>query len=74
MEGFKLSQEITDNLEVDTQIWLADYLQSIYWEKERQLNLIENLEKVKYSLKRYVQPRLVWDCFFLSENKSINLG
>ncbi len=74
MEGFKLSQEITNNLEVDTQIWLADYLQYIYWEKERQLNLIENLEKVKKALNRYVQPRLVWDCFFLSENESINLG
>lgn len=74
IEGFKLSQEITTNLEVDTQMWLADYLQSVYWEKKRQSSSIENLEKVKKALKRYVQPRLVWDCFFLSENKSINLG
>lgn len=74
IEGFKLSQEITTNLEVDTQMWLADYLQSVYWEKKRQSSSIENLEKVKKALKRYIQPRLVWDCFFLSENKSINLG
>ncbi len=75
--GFTLSQEITNNLEVDTQIWLADYLQSCYWEKKSDLSnstIIENLEKVKRALKRYVQPRLVWDCFFLSENKSVNLG
>jgi len=65
IEGLVLAKEITKNLELDTQLWLADYLQYFYWEKERKSELIISLEKVKKLLFRYVQPRLVWDCFFL---------
>lgn len=65
IEGLKLAKEITNNLELDIQLWLVDYLQYSYWEKERKPELINSLEKVKNLLFRYVQPRLVWDCFFL---------
>ncbi len=65
MTGFNLAKEISTNLELDIQIWLVDYLQYLYWEQEHKLTLIESLEKSKKLLKRYVQPRLVWDCFFL---------
>jgi DNA polymerase-3 subunit delta' len=65
IEGFILAKEISSNLEIDTQLWLADYLQSFYWEKERKSDIIKALEEVKKALKRYVQSRLVWDCFFL---------
>ena len=67
--GFQLAKEISDNLELDTQIWLIDYLQYLYWKRERDLILIESLEKSKQLLKRYVQPRLVWDCFFLESKR-----
>ena len=66
LNGFNLAKEISSNLELDVQIWLADYLQYLYWEKKRDLNLVESLENNKRLLKRYVQPRLVWDCFFLN--------
>ncbi len=65
IEGFTLAKEISSNLEIDTQLWLADYLQSFYWERERKSDIIQALEEVKKALKRYVQSRLVWDCFFL---------
>ncbi len=68
IEGFKLAREITKDLELDTQLWLVDYLQYFYWEKERKSELISSLENVKKLLFRYVQPRLVWDCFFLEMN------
>lgn len=66
MDGFNLAKEISENLELETQLWLADYLQSLYWEKEKNQTIVEGLEKVKRALKSYVQPRLVWDCFYLS--------
>ena len=72
IEGFKLAQEISTNLELDTQIWLADYLQALYWQKKRKDDLVQSLEKVKKALNRYVQPRLVWDCFFLANQCSID--
>lgn len=65
IDGLILAKEITKDVELENQIWLADYLQYLYWDKHRKINLIEGLEKVKKFLARYVQPRLVWDCFFL---------
>lgn len=65
VEAFLLAKRISSELELDLQIWLADYLQSVYWEKERKPEIIYRLEKVKKLLLRYVQPRLVWECFFL---------
>ena len=64
MTGFYLAKEISDNLELDTQVWLIDYLQYLYWQKNQEISLIKSLEKSKKLLQRYVQPRLVWDCFF----------
>ncbi|HIK37323.1 MAG: DNA polymerase III subunit delta' [Geminocystis sp.] len=65
VDAFLIAKRISNELELDTQIWLADYLQSVYWEKERKPEIIHSLEKVKKLLFRYVQPRLVWECFFL---------
>jgi len=65
IEGLSLAKEITKDLDLDIQLWLVDYLQYLYWEKNRKSELINGLEKVKKLLFRYVQPRLVWDCFFL---------
>ena len=70
MIGFYLAKEISDNLEVDTQIWLIEYLQYLYWQKNQEISLIESLEKSKKLLQRYVQPRLVWDCLFLERSLS----
>lgn len=72
IEGFTLAQEISKNLELETQLWLTDYLQSLYWEKQGNLSVVRALESVKKALKRYVQPRLVWDCFYLNVISSQN--
>ncbi len=69
MTGFDLAKQISSSLELELQIWLADYLQWLYWEKKYSVDLIERLENSKKLLQRYVQPRLVWDCFFLAQNK-----
>ncbi len=66
IDSFIFAKEISSTLELDTQLWLVDYLQSLYWEKEQKPDIIQALENVKKALKRYVQPRLVWDCFFLN--------
>ena len=66
LTGFNLAKEISNNLELDIQIWLVDYLQNLYFGKKYKLSMIESLEKSKKLLRRYVQPRLVWDCFFLA--------
>jgi DNA polymerase-3 subunit delta' len=70
--GFNLAKEISNNLDLETQIWLIDYLQYLYWQTEQPLHLIESLEKSKKLLQGYVQPRLVWDCLFLQNIEKIS--
>jgi DNA polymerase III subunit delta' len=61
-----LSKEVSQNLSLTTQLWLIDYLQYIYWQKWHNPQILTSLEKSRKLLLRYVQPRLVWECFFLA--------
>ncbi|MGC1246774.1 MAG: DNA polymerase III subunit delta', partial [Spirulinaceae cyanobacterium] len=42
-----LAKEIVDNLETETQLWLINYLQYIYWEQKRQANILQKLEDTR---------------------------
>lgn len=66
LEALFLAQEISQELEVETQLWLINYLQYVYWNKHQQKSLITALEKASFHLKSYIQPRLVWECLLLS--------
>lgn len=61
-----IAKEISQELELETQLWLVDYLQYIYWNKYQQKSIITALEKARFALNSYVQPRLVWECLFFS--------
>lgn len=67
---FAIAKLITTELDNETQLWLIDYLQYFYWEKHQQKEMIEELEKAKKLLRRFVQPRLVWECCLLKEVKN----
>jgi DNA polymerase III subunit delta' len=66
LDSFILGKEVSQNLSLTTQLWLIDYLQYCYWEKCRNSGILQQLEKTRKLLLRYVQPRLVWECFFLN--------
>lgn len=61
-----LAKTITKELELDQQLWLLDYLQFQDWQSHRQAIHLEQLESAQRRLRRFAQPRLVWDCLFLS--------
>jgi len=65
LESFVLGKDVSQNLSLTTQLWLIEYLQYSYWEKWQNSHLLKSLEKTRKLLLRYVQPRLVWECFFL---------
>ena len=69
IENFILAKEVSQNLSLTTQLWLIDYLQYCYWEKWQNSQILKALEINKKLLSRYVQPRLVWECFFLEIKK-----
>lgn len=67
-DALMLAKTITKELELDQQIWLLDYLQFQDWQHHRQARHLERLEEAKHRLRRFAQPRLVWDCLLLSRH------
>jgi DNA polymerase-3 subunit delta' len=56
-----LARQITQTLDVETQLWLLDYLQHYYWQTEGRSSLLQHLESARRHLLQFVQPRLVWE-------------
>lgn len=60
-----LAKDISGALETEVQMRLIDYLQYHYWQTLGDRRPLERLEQTRKYLKGYVQPRLVWEAFFL---------
>lgn len=60
-EAMGMAKAIAKNLDGETQLWLIDYLQQIYWAQARGTESLKLLEKAKEYLLAYVQPQLVWE-------------
>ena len=65
LEILKISKIISEELEIDQQIFLANYLQKKYWEKTTNHNIVKKLEDLKIHLKGFIQPRLAWEVTLL---------
>jgi DNA polymerase-3 subunit delta' len=68
-DALELARQIDKTLDLETQLWLVDYLQYCYWQKflsgEMQHSALEKLETTRRYLLGYAQPRLVWDVTLL---------
>jgi DNA polymerase-3 subunit delta' len=61
-----LAREIEKNLEPEAQLWLIDYLQQRYWQRDQTATLaLHQLEQARQHLSHFVQPRLVWEVTLL---------
>jgi DNA polymerase III subunit delta' len=58
------AREIDKALELESQLWLLDYLQQQYWALGLTTSL-QPLEQAKTYLIQYVQPQLVWEVTLL---------
>ena len=65
LEILEISKSITDNLEISQQISLVNLIQTIWWRKTKNINLVKKLENLKYFLRKNIQPRLAWEIVFL---------
>ena len=68
VEVLKLAKEITDELNIEQQLWLISFQQTRIWEKENNSNIIKKLEVLRKQLLTYVQPRLAWEVTLLEIN------
>jgi DNA polymerase III subunit delta' len=60
-----IAKQISKELDVESQLWLIDYLQNHYWRSQGASNAVKSLEEAKGLLASYVQPRLVWEVTLL---------
>ncbi|MEM1252403.1 MAG: DNA polymerase III subunit delta' [Cyanobacteria bacterium P01_H01_bin.21] len=58
--ALELARQIVQVLEIDSQLWLLDYLQQSRWHRGQGQGMLE-LELARKQLLSYVQPRLVWE-------------
>ena len=68
VEVLKLAKEITDELNIEQQLWLINFQQNKIWDRENNLSVIKKLEDLRKQLLNYVQPRLAWEVTLLEIN------
>ena len=61
IELMQLAKEITDELNVEQQLWIIDFQQYKSWEKDKDSNIVKRLEELRRQLIKFVQPRLAWE-------------
>jgi len=65
LEILEISKSISEKLEIFQQICLVNLIQTIWWRKTKNINLVKKLENLKYLLRKNIQPRLAWEIAFL---------
>ena len=68
IESLQLAKEITDELNIEQQLWLIDFQQNKAWIKEKSSRTVKRLEELRNQLLKYVQPRLAWEVTLLEIN------
>ena len=68
VELLKLGKKITDELNIEQQLWLINFQQNRIWEKESNSTIVKKLEELRKQLLTYVQPRLAWEVTLLEIN------
>ena len=64
----QLAKEITDELNIEQQLWLINFQQNKAWIKEKNSLIVKRLEELRKQLLKYVQPRLAWEVTLLEIN------
>ena len=65
LEILEVCKLITEQLEINQQIWLVNFIQIIWWRKIKNIHIVKKLENLKSHLKKNIQPRLAWEITFL---------
>ena len=62
---FEISKLISEQLEIQEQIFLINVIQNKWWDETKNSNIIKNLEDLKSHINKYIQPRLAWEVILL---------
>ncbi|MEM6519094.1 MAG: DNA polymerase III subunit delta' [Cyanobacteria bacterium P01_C01_bin.70] len=56
-----LARRVSKEMDTESQLWLVDYLQQVIWADQGSPATLQALEQARLHLRRFVQPRLVWE-------------
>ena len=62
---FEIAKLISEQLEIQEQIFLINVIQNKWWDETKNSNIIKNLEDLKSHINKYIQPRLAWEVILL---------
>ena len=65
LEILEVSKLISEQLEIDQQISLVNFIQIIWWRNTKNVDLIKKLENLKSLLSKNIQSKLAWEITFL---------
>ena len=65
LEILELSKLISEKFEIYQQIYLVNLIQTVWWRKTKNINLVRKLENLKNLLRKNIQSRLAWEVTFL---------
>ena len=65
LEVLEISKLISEKLENYQQICLVNLIQTIWWRKTKNADLVKKLENLKSLLRKNIQPKLSWEITFL---------
>ncbi|MEO1068373.1 MAG: DNA polymerase III subunit delta' [Cyanobacteria bacterium J06638_6] len=67
-EALEQGRQVAKTLDTESQLWLLDYLLNWYWQNHptESLRWLPKLEAAKGYIRRFVQPRLVWEVMLMS--------
>ena len=68
IELLQLAKEITDELNIEQQLWIIDFKQYRYWVKRKDSKIVKRFELLRRHLLKFVQPRLAWELTLLEIN------
>jgi len=68
IDVLQLAKELTDELNLEQQLWFINFQQNTIWEKEQNSTVIKKLDALRKQLSTYVQPRLAWEVTLLDIN------
>ncbi len=65
LEILKITKIISEELDIDQQMFVINLVQQKCWAKTKNKNIINKLENLKVYLKSFIQPRLAWEVTLL---------
>ena len=65
-DALELARRVSQEIDTESQLWLVEYLQQVSWQTQQSPTIIAALEKARFYLRRFVQPRLIWEVTLMS--------